>query len=81
MGNFTCKININIASNSQSSSVLSMLDSHTSVAEDSVYIGVEEVAISRLDTLSLLYVSQISRLIPKLNPNYEKLLDYGTLRA
>ena len=67
IGDFDGKININIAGNSQSSSVLSMLDSHTSVAENSAYIGVEEVAISRLDTLSPLYVSPTSRLFIKID--------------
>lgn len=49
------EIEIHIAANSQSSSALNMLDSHSSAAPDSRYIGSEWVPLRRLDTLALEY--------------------------
>lgn len=45
------EIEIHIAENSQSSSVLDMLDSHVSAAPESCYVGNERVPIQRLDSL------------------------------
>ncbi len=42
---------INIAGNSWSSSLLSMLESHRSAAPESAYVGVERVAVRTLDEL------------------------------
>jgi FkbM family methyltransferase len=67
IGDFDGKININISGNSQSSSILPMLDTHTSVAEKSAYIGTEEVSISRLDTLLPFYISTKERLFLKID--------------
>ena len=46
------EIEINIAGNSQSSSVLDMLDTHVRAAPDSKYIGKEKVALRKLDTIA-----------------------------
>jgi FkbM family methyltransferase len=46
------KIEIHIAGNSESSSVLKMLDAHLEAAPTSKYIGKETVALRKLDTIS-----------------------------
>jgi FkbM family methyltransferase len=56
IGNVNDEIDINISSNSQSSSVLNMLETHTSAAPDSTYIGVERVPLRTLDSLALDYI-------------------------
>jgi FkbM family methyltransferase len=49
---------INIAGNSQSSSVLSMLDYHLLAAPESAYCGFEIVQLSQLDTLAKNYITE-----------------------
>lgn len=51
------EITINIAGNSQSSSVLQMLDAHVKAAPESAYCGSEIVKLSRLDTLAKQYIN------------------------
>jgi FkbM family methyltransferase len=51
------EITINIAGNSQSSSVLQMLDAHVKAAPESAYCGSEIVKLSRLDTLAKKYIN------------------------
>jgi FkbM family methyltransferase len=46
------EIELHIAGNSASSSVLDMLDSHRDAAPESTYRGVERVRVARLDTLA-----------------------------
>jgi FkbM family methyltransferase len=58
LGNQEGEITINIAGNSQSSSVLSMLDSHVQAAPESVYCGSEIVQLRRLDTLAKDYITE-----------------------
>ncbi len=58
LGNQEGEITINIAGNSQSSSVLSMLDSHLQAAPESVYCGSEIVQLRRLDTLAKDYITE-----------------------
>ena len=67
IGNLDGEITINISGNSQSPSVLPILEAHTSAAIDSTYIGSEKVAISRLDTISPTYLSSSSRLFIKID--------------
>jgi len=67
IGDLDGEITINISGNSQSSSVLPILEAHTSAAIDSTYIGSEKVAISRLDTISPTYLSSSSRLFIKID--------------
>lgn len=50
------EIEMHIAGNSVSSSVLGMLDKHASAAPASAYVGTENVPLSRLDTLALGYL-------------------------
>ena len=54
------EIEINIAGNSQSSSVLDMLDTHVRAAPDSKYIGKEKVALRKLDTIAPDYMDSNS---------------------
>lgn len=57
IGNETGEITINIAGNSQSSSVLPMLDAHVKSAPESAYCGSETVKLNRLDVLAKDYIS------------------------
>ena len=50
------EVEIHIAGNSVSSSVLDMLDSHAIAAPDSAYVGMERVRLSRLDTMAPAYL-------------------------
>ncbi len=63
IGNENNEITINISGNSQSSSVLDVLDSHVTAAPDSAYIGSETVKLSRLDTIAQEYISQATNSI------------------
>ena len=54
------EIEIQIAGNSQSSSVLDMLDTHVRAAPDSKYIGKEKVALRTLDSIALDYMDSNS---------------------
>jgi FkbM family methyltransferase len=50
-------IEINIAGNSFSSSVLPMLDAHADAAQGSAYVGSEQAPIARLDTIAPPYLA------------------------
>jgi FkbM family methyltransferase len=67
IGNLDGEIEINIASNSYSSSILPMLDVHSSAAPTSSYIGTESVPISRLDSVTSTYLSPANRLFIKID--------------
>ena len=54
------EIEIQIAGNSQSSSVLDMLDTHVRAAPDSKYIGKEKVALRTLDSIAPNYMDSNS---------------------
>jgi FkbM family methyltransferase len=56
IGDHDGEIQIHIAGNSVSSSVLRMLDNHTKAAPDSAYVDNERVQLSRLDTLTQSYL-------------------------
>ena len=58
---------INISGNSVSSSILPMLDSHSSAANDSAYINREKVNITRIDTISDQYLDRNSSLFLKID--------------
>jgi len=60
-------IEINISGNSVSSSVLPMLESHSSAAVGSAYIDSERVPISKLDTISHHYLTPESNLFIKID--------------
>jgi len=56
IGDHEGEIEMHIAGNSVSSSVLDMLDSHTSAAPGSAYVGTERAPLARLDTMALDYI-------------------------
>jgi len=56
LGDFNGEVEINIAGNSASSSILPMLDAHSSAAPTSVYIGKEKVPIGTLDSVVAPYL-------------------------
>jgi FkbM family methyltransferase len=56
IGDYEGEIEIHVAGNSVSSSVLAMLDSHASAAPDSAYMASERVRLSRLDTMARDYL-------------------------
>lgn len=51
IGDYDGEIEINVASNTVSSSVLPMTDLHTSVSEESAYVSSEKVPIFKLDSV------------------------------
>jgi FkbM family methyltransferase len=61
------QIEINVAGNSVSSSVLAMAAAHSSAAEDSAYIGVETVPIARLDSVAPNYLARSQRAFLKID--------------
>jgi len=52
------EVEINIAGNSASSSILSMMESHASAAPESTYVSAEKVPIFKLDTVALPYLEK-----------------------
>ena len=63
IGNFDGDIDINIAGNSGSSSILPMMDIHTSAAPNSTYIGIQNVQIYKLDSIYQKYIDNHSKSI------------------
>ena len=61
IGDFDGEIEINIAGNSFSSSILPMLDSHATAAAGSAYVGAERAPISRLDSVASTYLGSARR--------------------
>lgn len=57
VGDFDGETKINVSQNSVSSSVLPMLSSHSSVARNSAYVGVEVVSMCRLDSIIEQYLN------------------------
>jgi FkbM family methyltransferase len=51
------EVTINIAANSQSSSILEMLETHVEACPASAYCGSERVSLSRLDTIAKNYIN------------------------
>lgn len=60
-------IDINVAANSVSSSILAMLDTHRACAPESAYVSTERVPIARLDRLALVYLRPGSRAFIKVD--------------
>jgi FkbM family methyltransferase len=72
------EIEINIAGNSESSSVLNMLDSHLEAAPSSKYIGKEKVLLRKLDTLSQDFIDDNSVVFLKIDTQgYEEKVMNG----
>jgi len=66
-------VDINIAANSQSSSILRMNDSHLRAAPHSAYVGKQSVRMSRLDELALACIPRDGDLLLKIDTQgYEK---------
>jgi len=63
LGDRNGEITLNISANSESSSVVSMIDSHLKAAPDSVCIGTEVVPVRRLDAVLLDYLPSQSKSI------------------
>ncbi len=61
IGDHDGEIEINIAQNSVSSSVLPMLEAHSLAAADSAYMGTEKVPIFKLDTVAPAYFDRSNR--------------------
>jgi len=60
IGDNSGEITLHISGNSQSSSVLNMLDAHSNAAPDSAYIGDQRVPLHRLDDIAGSYVANSS---------------------
>jgi FkbM family methyltransferase len=67
IGNLEGEISINIASNSQSSSLLQMLDRHKETFPESAYVGSETVKITKLDCIAPHYLAGNNRIFLKLD--------------
>ncbi|MHB8392425.1 MAG: FkbM family methyltransferase, partial [Acidobacteriaceae bacterium] len=81
IGNEDGEIEIHIAGNSASSSVLDMLDAHAAAAPESRYIGSEKVPLRRLDTLAPHYMHPDSVLFIKVDTQgYEDRVLQGASR-
>jgi len=61
IGDYDGEIEINVAGNSVSSSVLPMMELHSSAAEGSAYVGTEKVPIFRLDSVAPEYLAKSRR--------------------
>ena len=67
LGDMDGEIQMNIAGNSVSSSVLPMLEAHLSAANKSAYVSVECAQIARLDALAHQYLIPGSKLFVKID--------------
>ena len=67
IGDQDAEIELNVAGNSVSSSVLPMLKSHSNAAVGSAYVDSESVPVARLDSVSGSYLSSESKLFIKID--------------
>lgn len=67
LGDYDGITEINIAANSQSSSLLNMMPAHSGAAPDSAYIGKEDVVVSRLDTILEAFKDENEKLFVKID--------------
>jgi len=67
IGNQEGEIELNLASNGASSSILSMLEAHQRAAPDVGYIGTEIVPISRLDRVAQEFLSEARNVFLKVD--------------
>ncbi len=76
------EVDLNIAGNSASSSVLPMLKRHSDAAPESVYVGSERVPLRRLDDLVPTYVEDKSLIFLKIDTQgYEDKVLEGSRRT
>lgn len=79
IGNQEGEISINIAGNSQSSSLLPMLDSHKTACPESTYIGSQTVKIARLDRIAPHYIGSSNTIFLKVDvQGYEQQVLEGS---
>lgn len=62
IGSSNGEIEINVAGNSTSSSILPMQSLHETIAPHSRYVGTEKVLLSRLDSVALPFIEQSKNL-------------------
>jgi FkbM family methyltransferase len=67
IGDFDGEVELNIAGNSVSSSVLPMMESHSSAARNSAYVASEKVPIFRLDSIAFEYLTRTRHSFLKLD--------------
>lgn len=67
LGDHDGEVEINIAGNSQSSSILPMLESHRSAAPESAYQGKEIVPIKKLDAVAEQYLKNANAVFLKID--------------
>ena len=67
IGNQNIDITINVAGNSESSSILNMLESHSRAAPEARYIGKEKVPLRRIDSFAPDYLQAESVLFLKID--------------
>jgi len=67
LGDTESELELNIAGNSASSSLLEMLHSHVKAAPQSKYIGKEKVAVHRLDGLDDFRINDAKRIYLKID--------------
>lgn len=67
IGDTDGEIEINIAGNSYSSSILAMLETHMAAAPDSAYIGIERVRLARLDSVAVEYCGDVHSIFLKVD--------------
>jgi FkbM family methyltransferase len=80
IGNSEGEISINIAGNSQSSSLLQMLDKHKETYPTSVYVGSETVKITKLDCIATNYIADNNKVFLKLDvQGYEQQVLEGSI--
>jgi FkbM family methyltransferase len=74
------EVDIQISGNSQSSSILNMLDIHKKAEPTSVYVGVEKAALKKLDSVAPEYLSNDDVLFLKIDTQgYEEMVLNGAL--
>jgi FkbM family methyltransferase len=75
-------VTLNVAANSQSSSLLPMLAAHVDAAPGSEYAATEEVRIAQLDALAMQYLQPDSTVFLKIDTQgYEKQVLHGAART
>ena len=67
IGDHDSDVEINVAGNSISSSVLPMMESHSAAAEDSAYVGIEKVSMFKLDSVASRYMKKSNRSFLKID--------------
>lgn len=82
IGNIDWTALINVAKNSQSSSILEMLPLHVKAAPDSVFIGTENIVMRKLDTVIDEFYDEGDNILLKIDAQwYEKNILDGAARA